>query len=114
MAVHRNGTIIRRDEPGDHIEDGGLARAIGTKEAHGLAPVDAEADAPDDRAAAEALADLGDAQAGVAGNQTRPFMRVPLPVPHADGACFGCCFALAGHQSLNFPPYETVVGIKIV
>ena len=55
MAVELDGAAIGLDQPGDHVEHGGLAGAVGPEQAHRLAAADIDADAAHDLARAETL-----------------------------------------------------------
>src|SRR4051794_23779301 len=55
VAVQLDGTAIRLDQPGDHVEHRGLAGAVRTEQADGLASADIDADAAHDLAGAETL-----------------------------------------------------------
>src|SRR6185437_7592271 len=57
VAVEFDAATIRLDEAGNHIEDGGLAGAVGAEQADGLAAPHIDGYAFDHLAAAEALLD---------------------------------------------------------
>ena len=63
LAVQHDAAAIGRHQAGDHIEAGGLARAIGTQKAHHLAAVQPQAHVLHHRAAAERFGDRIDEQA---------------------------------------------------
>src|SRR5690606_19994599 len=54
--VDLDGAVVGRDEADDHVERGGLARAVGAEQADDFALVEAEREVADDGAPAIALA----------------------------------------------------------
>ncbi len=62
VAVERDRAVVGPEQTGDHIEAGGLARAVGAQQPHHLAALQRQADAAHHRAPAEALADARNGQ----------------------------------------------------
>ena len=71
MAVELDAPGVRLDQPGDHVEHGGLAGAVGAEQADRLAAPHIDADAAHHLALAEALLDPMRRQVGVADLGTR-------------------------------------------
>jgi len=57
LVAEEDVALARRKHPGDAVEEGCLARAVGTDEGEHLAPFDLEADVVDGHQAEEALGD---------------------------------------------------------
>ncbi|MNQ58303.1 hypothetical protein D3C85_724980 [compost metagenome] len=66
FAVQPDRAAVGRDQAGDHVEAGGLARPVGTEQAADLAALDGQGHVLDHLTLAEAAGDVLDAQAGVA------------------------------------------------
>ena len=64
LAEQQNLAVVRFDEPGDDVEDRGLAGPVGSDEPEDLTIADTERDAVDGGDAAEALLDIAQLQRG--------------------------------------------------
>ena len=71
-AVEPDRAVVGLDQPGDHVEAGRLARAIGAEQADGLAALHREADVAHHLAALVALADAIDDEQAVLGSGRMP------------------------------------------
>ncbi len=65
LAIQQDAAGVGGDQAGDHVEAGGLARAVRAEQADSLAAVQPQADALHHRPAAERLGDAIDEQAFV-------------------------------------------------
>ena len=70
-AVEGDAAFVRRQQPGDHVETGGLAGAVRAEQPHHLAALQREADTADHRPVAVALAEIDREQAAAARSRAR-------------------------------------------
>jgi hypothetical protein len=69
VPVEPNRADIGRDEPGDDVEAGGLAGAVGAQEADRLAALDRDRDVAQNRPLLEAFAEVAGDQPSIVGDQ---------------------------------------------
>ena len=94
VPVEQDRAVVGGNKPGDHVEDGGLAGAIGAEEADRLAALDVETDAADDGTPLEALADFLDPEPRIVGNEMRS-----APAFSRCGLASSDCPRFARHQA---------------
>ena len=106
-AVEADISIVRRDEPGDHVKGRCFPSPVGTQQADSFATLNRETDAPHNGASTETLADLVHDQAVITGYKARATLRLK-----SGGS--GVCVAHRCIDTVGHVPHQSVVGIKIV
>ena len=76
-AVKDNLAAFRRNQPGNRIKAGGLARTVRAKQRHNLAPAERKRHIADDRAASVALAQIANPQPGIAASKCQFGLELP-------------------------------------
>ena len=79
-ALEADGPGVGPDDPGETVDEGGLAGAVGADEGSDLAPAGDEADVVQGRQTAEMLAEAGNFQQ-VAGHEHNSLSSGPTEVP---------------------------------
>src|SRR5690606_84327 len=89
-AIQTDRAVIGLEQPGDHIEAGGLAGAVGPEQSHRLAAPHLQVDVAQDQPRLEALAEAARLEAGGLGHQTRPRRRLAVVGERQIPMWYGC------------------------